>query len=198
MVRKVIIVTDGDSVARNAVETAAKNIKARTISASAGNPTPLNGYEIVELIKQAKYDPVVVMFDDRGSPQKGEGETALEIVAKHPDIEVMGVVAVASNTDVEGVECDLAITKEGEFVHASVDKLGNPCWYSQNIYGDTVDILKELDVPIIIGIGDVGKMDGKDSFHLGAKITTKALNYIIAQGGLADGPTGQKTKYTSQ
>lgn len=190
MIRKVILVTDGDLVAQQAIETAAKKIKARTISASAGNPTPLKGKEIVELIKQAEHDPVIVMFDDRGSPDKGDGETALEIVAKHPDIEVLGAVAVASNTDVDGVECDLSITKDGQFIDASVDKTGNPCWDSKNIYGDTVDILKELKIPMIIGIGDLGKMDGKDSIHLGAKITTKALNYIISQGGLNSGPTG--------
>jgi len=187
--KKVIIITDGDSVARKAIETAAKNIKARTISASAGNPTPINGQKIIELIKQAKHEPVIVMFDDRGSPLKGEGETALEIVAKHPDIKIMGAIAVASNTDVEGVECDLAITKEGNFINGGVDKSGEPNWDTSNIYGDTVDILRELDIPIIIGIGDIGKMNGRDDFHRGAKITTKALKYIISQGGLINGPT---------
>ena len=190
MKRKVILVTDGDSVAQRAVETAAKNINARTISASAGNPTPLTGQEIVELIKEAKHDPVIVMFDDRGSPDKGIGETALEIVAKHPEIEVLGAVAVASNTDVDGVPCHLAITKEGQFIKAAVDKEGNPRWDSPNIFGDTVDILKELNIPIIIGIGDIGKMEGKDNAFLGAKITTKALNYIIEKGGLGSGTTG--------
>ncbi|KJS22500.1 MAG: stage V sporulation protein AE [Clostridiaceae bacterium BRH_c20a] len=189
MIRNVIIITDGDSVARRAIETAAKNIKARTISASAGNPTPLKGKEIVELIKQAKHDPVIVMFDDRGSPLKGDGEIALEVVARHPDIKVMGAIAVASNTDVEGVECDLAVTKEGEIINGTVDKSGEPYWDSHKICGDTVDILRELDIPIIIGIGDVGKMNGRDDFHRGAKITTKALNYIISQGGLVNGPT---------
>jgi len=98
MKRKVILVTDGDSIAQKAIETAAKNIQARTISASAGNSTPLRGKEIVELIKQAKHDPVVVMFDDRGFPKEGAGETALEIAAKHPEIDVIGALAVASNT----------------------------------------------------------------------------------------------------
>jgi len=183
MKRKVILVTDGDSIAQKAIETAAKNIQARTISASAGNPTPLRGEEIVELIKQAKHDPVVVMFDDRGSPKKGAGETALEIVAKHPEIDVIGALAVASNTEVEGVECDLAITKEGEIISASVDKTGSPCWNSKSIAGDTVDILKSLNIPIIVGVGDLGKMDGKDDCYNGAKITTKALQYIITDVG---------------
>lgn len=184
------MVTDGDGVARRTIETAARNINARTISASAGNPTPLTGDQIVELIKQAKYDPVIVMFDDRGSPKKGKGERALEIVAKHPDIEVLGAIAVASNTETDGVPCHLAITKDGELIHGSVDKDGNPRWDSRVIQGDTVDILKDLNIPIIIGIGDIGKMEGKDNFFLGAKITTKALNYIISKGGLAGGSTG--------
>ncbi|MFZ5943447.1 MAG: stage V sporulation protein AE [Bacillota bacterium] len=193
MNRNVIIITDGDSVAQHAVETAARNINARTISASGGNPTPLNGKEIVELIKQAEHDPVVVMFDDRGSPQKGEGETALEVVARHPEINVLGAVAVASNTDVEGVKCDCSVTRTGEIIEASVDKTGDPCWHSKNILGDTVDILNKLEIPIIVGIGDVGKMDGKDDYHRGAKITTKALEYIINQGDFNDGSTGYET-----
>ncbi|HHW49425.1 MAG TPA: stage V sporulation protein AE, partial [Clostridiaceae bacterium] len=43
--RKVILVTDGDSVAKEAVEIAASNIGARCISDSAGNPTVLTGQE---------------------------------------------------------------------------------------------------------------------------------------------------------
>jgi len=187
MKRKVIIVTDGDSVAQKAIEISAKKINARTISASAGNPTPLEGQEIVELIKQAKHDPVVVMFDDRGSPTKGKGETALEIVATHPDIEVIGALAVASNTDVPGVECDFAVTNTGKIIYGSVDKEGYPNLNSKNILGDTVDILEELKIPIIIGIGDIGKMEGKDDYHLGAKITTKALEYIVSKRGVANG-----------
>lgn len=41
--RKVILVTDGDLVAKKAVETASRNIGARCISCSAGNPTRLSG-----------------------------------------------------------------------------------------------------------------------------------------------------------
>lgn len=189
MPRKVILVTDGDTIAQQTIETAAKNINARTISASGGNPTPLKGEKIVELIKQAEHDPVVVMFDDRGSPRKGNGETALEIVAKHHDIEVIGVLAVASNTNAEGVKCDYSITRDGKIIKAPVDKTGRPCWYTKKILGDTVDILNELDIPIIIGIGDIGKMDGKDDYHNGARITTKALQYIISRGGLKNEPT---------
>jgi stage V sporulation protein AE len=64
--RKVILVTDGDRIAKGAVEVAAANIGGRCISASAGNPTELEGREIIELIKSAHHDPVVVMVDDMG------------------------------------------------------------------------------------------------------------------------------------
>jgi hypothetical protein len=50
--RKVVIITDGDNVARQAAETAAAQVGGRCISRSAGNPTPLRGDEIIDMIKQ--------------------------------------------------------------------------------------------------------------------------------------------------
>jgi stage V sporulation protein AE len=102
--KRVILVTDGDDVALKAVEEAAKNIGARCISRSAGNPTPVTGDELVKLIKDAKYEPVVVMADDRGNSGTGKGERVIEYILNHPDMDVLGVVAVASNTeDVNGI-----------------------------------------------------------------------------------------------
>ena len=100
--RKVILVTDGDIAAKGAVETAASNIGGRCISFSAGNPTILTGYEIVELIKAAKNDPVVVMVDDRGRKGRGAGESAMESILNNENIEVIGVVAVSS----DGKDCN--------------------------------------------------------------------------------------------
>lgn len=180
--RKIIVITDGDSIAQKAIEVAAKKINARTISASGGNPTPLTGEKIAELVKQAKYDPVIVMFDDRGSPGKGQGEIALEKLAKDPDIEIIGALAVASNTDANGAKFNYCITNTGEIIKNAVNKNGEAC-PNKNLVGDTVDVLEELDIPIVIGIGDIGKMDGKDNYHTGAKITTKALEYILSYGG---------------
>ena len=180
--RKVIVVTDGDTMAQKAVEIAAKKINARTISASGGNPTPLRGEKIAQLVKEAHHDPVVVMFDDRGLPEKGKGEKALEILAQDPEIEIIGALAVASNTEAIGVKCNCSITKEGQIIKKAVDKSGDPCC-TQNVVGDTVDILEELDIPIIIGIGDIGKMNGRDDYHGGAKVTTKALEYILSYRG---------------
>ncbi|PWI56968.1 stage V sporulation protein AE, partial [Sulfoacidibacillus thermotolerans] len=95
---RVILVTDGDEIAQRALEKAAKIIRARVISRSAGNPTPLAGTEIVELILLAAHDPVIVMLDDNGTWGQGPGEQALRILVEDQRIRVIGVLAVASNT----------------------------------------------------------------------------------------------------
>ena len=51
------------------------------------------------------------------------------------------------------------------------------------LYGDTVYILDELDVPIIVGIGDIGKMARKDHFEIGSPITKKAVELILERSG---------------
>lgn len=179
MKRKVILVTDGDNCAQKAVETAAKNIGGRCISRSGGNPTELTGKEIVELIKTAKHDPVVVMVDDRGNTHKGPGEAAMEYIMNSREIEVLGVIAVASNTHrVKGTKVDYSVDRDGNIVRSGVDKLG----IQKNdkiVKGDTVDILNELETPIVIGIGDPGKMDGFDNIEIGAPIVTKAMEEIM-------------------
>ena len=47
---------------------------------------------------QTPYDPVFVMFDDSGFIGEGSGEKALKYVATHKQIDVLGILAVASNT----------------------------------------------------------------------------------------------------
>ncbi len=191
--RKIIIVTDGDNLARRAVETAATNIGGRCISRSGGNPTPIIGSEIVNLIKEAKHDPVVVMVDDRGHQATGKGERALFEIVNHPDIEVIGVVAVASNTDyVYGVIIYFSITSDGEIVKNAVNKEG---WSTNEkiLYGDTVDIISDCNVPMIIGLGDPGKMEGKDDVEIGAPIITKALEEIMSRSGIKN-ETKQKNR----
>jgi stage V sporulation protein AE len=184
MKRKVILVTDGDSCAQKAVETAARNIGGRCISRSAGNPTELTGEEIVELVKTAKYDPVVVMVDDRGNTHRGLGEVAMDYIVKSEDIDVLGVIAVASNTHgVKGIKVDYSIDRDGNIVRSGVDKLGNPK-NNKIIKGDTVDILNDLEAPIVIGIGDPGKMDGFDNVEIGAPIVTKAMEEIMKYNGI--------------
>ncbi len=179
MKRKIILVTDGDVIAQKAVEKAAKNIGGRCISRSAGNPTPISGEEIVNLIKSAKYDPVVIMVDDIGNPGFGKGEKALDYIIEHPDTKVLGVVAVASNTqDVEGVKVDFSVDYMGKIVSNAVDKNGIET-NSDILYGDTVDIINKFSIPIVVGIGDIGKMKGKDNHAIGAPIITKALKEIL-------------------
>lgn len=182
--RRVILVTDGDEVARRAVEVAAANVGGRTISMSAGNPTPLSGPQLVTLLKQVPYDPVVVMLDDRGFHGAGRGERAMDYIAGHPDIEVLGVVAVASNTlGVAGVQVDRSITQNGQIVAGPVDKFGIPGPPGKELRGDTVEILRYLNIPVVIGLGDVGKMGGADDYRYGAPITTRALQEILNRSG---------------
>lgn len=181
---RVILITDGDRVAQRVVEEIAASLGLRCISASAGNPTPIGGSEIVRLLKQTPYDPVLVMFDDKGLPEKGQGELALEYVASHPDVEVIGAVAVASNTmDFEGAEVDVTISKEGVASEQTVNKRGEskPCVFDEKpvVRGDTVDVLNEFDIPIVVGVGDIGKMKRKDDIELGAPITRQAIEKIL-------------------
>lgn len=182
--RRVILVTDGDGIARKAVETAALRIGGRCISKSAGNPTPMSGRSILDMIRQAPYDPVVVMVDDKGHTGMGKGETVIREIADSQEVEILGAIAVASNTEgVIGVSVDFSITKDGNIIESTVDKYGNKS-EGRKIKGDTVDILGSLDIPVIVGIGDPGKMGGKDCCDKGAPIITKAMKEIMERSSL--------------
>lgn len=185
--KRIIIITDGDEYARKAVEHVAKIIGGRCISMSHGNPTVLSGAEIVALIKKARQEPVLVMFDDSGLVGEGYGERALMYVAKHPDIKVLGILAVAAKThQAEWTKIDISIDRNGELTPYGVDKFGEPELEIGRLNGDTVYCLDWLDVPIVIGIGDVGKMSGKDSYEIGAPITKKAIDVILERSGFYD------------
>lgn len=180
--RRIILITDGDLIAKNAVEEVAEKVGGRCISLSAGNPTQLSGEKIVDMIKQTPKDPVLVMLDDNGNINKGDGEKALEFIGKHPDINIIGVVAVASNTkNVEGITVDCSIDNNGEIIEDAVNKEGVRV-NSKKIFGDTVDILNKLDIPFIVGVGDIGKMNGNDNNTIGAPITYKAVKTILERG----------------
>ncbi|MHB8918401.1 MAG: stage V sporulation protein AE [Desulfocucumaceae bacterium] len=183
--RKVILVTDGDRVARRAVETASGNIGARCISCSAGNPTRLTGAQLVDQIKRAPHDPVVVMLDDKGYHGQGRGESALQYLVSHQEIDVLGVLAVASNTELAGsVEIDCSVTSSGNLTSMAVDKGGRvKAEMTSSLTGDTVEILGKLDLPVIVGIGDIGKMDGADDPDRGAPLTTRAFKEILHRSG---------------
>ncbi|MGG0740162.1 stage V sporulation protein AE [Niallia taxi] len=182
--RKVILITDGDEYARRAVEMVAKEVGGRCISTSFGNPSSHSGPEILSLIKKAKQDPVLVMFDDSGFVGEGAGETALKYIAAHKEVEVLGVIAVASRTRrEEWTRIDVAIDQDGNLTPYGVDKLGIPEYEIGRMSGDTVYSLDSLHLPLVVGIGDIGKMGKRDSYEKGAPITRKAVEYILERSG---------------
>jgi stage V sporulation protein AE len=179
---RVILITDGDKVARRAMEYASGRLGLRCISASAGNPTPMTGPELVDLVKQAAYDPVLVMVDDKGNPGCGPGEEALAYICTHPEIQVLGAIAVASNTRrARGTLVDVSITRDGRVINFPVNKNGLPEVHRPFLQGDTVDVLRELNLPVVVGIGDPGKMDGADCLEHGCEVTTKAIMEVLAR-----------------
>lgn len=177
--REVIVVTDGDHFAKRALEIAAKQLPAHVISQTEGNPTKLSGVEIVQLIRDAEMDPVIVMLDDNGNGNEARGEQALQVLLSHPDIQIIGALAVASNTSlVRGVPIDFSIDCNGQRVETGVNKDGKPI-PRHLVYGDTVDALRKLTVPVIVGIGDIGKMGGRDAPEHASPITTAALRALM-------------------
>lgn len=182
--KKVIVVTDGDSTARKVVERVASNIGGRCISLSAGNPTGAPGGEIVAAIKKAQGSPVLVMVDDGGKKGAGPGERALAEIARDPGIAIIGAIAVASHTGrAEGVPVEVSVDCDGKTVPGAVDKEGAPAAIDK-VQGDTVDVLNRLAVPVIIGLGDLGKMDRADRVETGARVTTEAVREIMRRAGL--------------
>lgn len=180
---KVILITDGDMVAKGAIEKATTNIGGRCISASAGNPTVLTGHEILERIKEVEHDPVVVMVDDRGWKGEGPGELAMGTILQDKSVDVLGIVAVSSNgKDCNGLNITCSVTKEGKIIDGAVDKYGTDM-HDKNICGDTLSILKNKKDMIIVGLGDPGKMDFNDELTKGAPITTLALKEVLKRSG---------------
>ncbi|HEX7065548.1 MAG TPA: stage V sporulation protein AE [Bacillales bacterium] len=178
--RNVILVTDGDKYAMKAVQYTAKEVGGRCISRSSGNPTPLSGEEIVELIKETPYDPVFVMVDDCGFRGEGPGEKAMRCIVEHPDVNVLGAIAVASNTDFkEWTRVDVSVDRSGELTEHGVDKHGVADIEVGRMDGDTVYALDDLDLPIVVGVGDIGKMDNQDTVEKGCPITRQAVDLVL-------------------
>lgn len=185
--RRVILITDGDDYARKALEVTAKEIGGTCLSLSHGNPTNLTGPVLVKLIKKAEKEPVLVMFDDSGIIGEGPGEKAMQYVANCPEIEVLGVIAVASRTrKEEWTRVDVSIDRDGVLTANGVDKYGIQDLEPGRLYGDTVYSLDRMNVPIIVGIGDIGKMAGKDHFEKGSPITKQAVELILERSGYYD------------
>ncbi|HEX7712643.1 MAG TPA: stage V sporulation protein AE [Bacillota bacterium] len=186
--RRIIVITDGDRIAQKVVERVARNVGGRAISLSGGNPTPIDGEKVAAAVKQAACDPVLVMVDDCGDCDQGKGEKVLKHLAEDPELEILGVVAVASNTgSVKGVPVTASINRDGGVVSGPVDKNGRPEPHGhQKVEGDTVDILNQIQVPVIIGLGDLGKMDDADLVEDGARITTRAVQEILQRSRIND------------
>jgi stage V sporulation protein AE len=184
MKRRVILITDGDKYAQEAIEAAGKDLGCHIVSRSAGNPTPLTGPEIVEEIMKSPHEPILVMFDDCGFNGIGQGEEALQYVAKHPNIVPLGAIAVASNSYAqEWTHVDLSIDRYGNLTPFGVDKEGLPDIEYARIVGDTVYSLDQLNLPIIVGVGDIGKLHGVDEAKNGAPITKQAIELILERSG---------------
>ncbi|WP_050615613.1 stage V sporulation protein AE [Bacillus testis] len=185
--RKVILVTDGDEYASRSVQLAAKAVGGRCISLSRGNPTMISGPKLVRLIKKAASDPVLVMVDDSGFVGLGYGEKVMKFVATHPDIEILGVIAVASKTrQREWTRVDVCIDRDGQLTPYGVDKYGVQEMDMGRITGDTVYSIDSLNAPIVVGIGDIGKMAMKDHYSVGSPITKLAVELILERSGFYD------------
>lgn len=188
---RVIAVTDGDDVARRAVEMAAAELGLRTISRSAGNPTRVSGTTLAALCREAAWDPVVLMVDDRGRPGLGPGEQALEEMTRDPGIQLLGVVAVASNTSgTTGTRVDESVAASGNVVPHPVTKDGQPTPKRPRLLGDTVDVVPRLAAPVVVGLGDLGK--GPDGLEKGAPLTRRALEEILRFHGIT--PTAGRNR----
>ena len=182
--KKVIVVTDGDSTARKVVERVASNIGG-----------PLHQYVRRESHRGLGRGDCGGHQESPGQPgpghggrrrQKGAGpgERALAKIAGDPGIEIIGAIAVASHTGhVEGVPVEASVDRNGKTVPGAVDKEGVPA-ATDKVQGDTVDILNSLAVPVIIGLGDLGKMDRADRVETGARVTTEAVQEIMRRAGL--------------
>lgn len=178
--KRVIVVTDGDESARKVVEFVAKEIGGRCITNSWGNPSRLSGRELVKLIQKTPYDPVLVMFDDCGFTEEGPGEEAMRYVVECEEFNIIGAIAVASKThSSEWTKVDVSIDRNGNLTEYGVDKFGLADVEVGRINGDTVYNLDQLEIPFIVGIGDIGKMAGKDEVEKGAPITKKAVELIL-------------------
>lgn len=190
MKKRVVIFTDGDQAAREAIKVACANVGAYPLTITAGNPSPLTGEEVLFLIKSCPHDPIVVMVDDGGWVGKGKGESIISyLLEAQDDIDLLGVVAVAAATrHTRGIKVDYSLTRMGAEVGAPVNKLGYPeAAGHQYLEGDTTELLLLQNGIRIVGCGDLGKMDWQDNPKEGAPVTTECLRTILFPAELERG-----------
>lgn len=179
--KQVIVVTDGDRKASEAVRVASDNVGGYCVIASQkpNEPKPTSD-EVKQRIREAPCSLVIVLVDDQGKQGEGRGESILRDIASDDQFDLLGVVAVASDMHHgNGAVVNVSVNREGELVQTPVGKDGREQFASVEIHGDTVENLDELDIPIVVGLGDPGKMDFADDAKKGAPVTTKALEVVI-------------------
>ncbi|WP_117169312.1 stage V sporulation protein AE [Paraliobacillus sediminis] len=181
--KQVIIITDGDQYAQQAIDYIAKTLGGTSLSEFAGNPSAYKPRDIIQAVYQAKKNPVFVLVDDAGVFGIGSGEETILALANDPIITILGVVAVAAHSkNMEWSRVTLSIDQEGQIIEHGVDKEGVPVSEVGRINGDTVYILDQMDLPNVIAIGDIGKMHGYDDKSKGYPITLKAIELILERG----------------
>lgn len=180
---EVIVVTDGDPTAWRAVEAASTELGLVPLAVSRGNPTPVDADRIVAEAKAQSGGPVVVLVDDQGDAGTGTGERILADLLRDSRVRVLGVVAVASNTPgVRGVVPDLSVDQSARSGGEAVDKAGRAV--GGPLLGDTVDVLRSAaEGPVIVGLGDPGKMEGHDALSAGVPATRAALAAVLRHSG---------------
>jgi stage V sporulation protein AE len=183
--KNIIVITDGDEYARKTLDYLANEIGGTCLSYLSDNPTIASPDEVIQAVLKAREEPVYVLIDDAGIPGVGAGEKILIALEDHPSIHILGAIAVAAHTkNMEWSRFTFAIDRNGELTSNGVDKEGVPIPEIGRINGDTVYSLDQLDLPIVIAIGDIGKMQGKDDLKKGSPITRKAIEMILERGGL--------------
>ncbi|QQK75960.1 stage V sporulation protein AE [Salicibibacter cibarius] len=187
MTKRIIYVTDGDAAAAKAVAAATKTIGIGCLTFSGGNPTNCTYEELLKRIMKTKDEITVLLFDDAGQPYEGRGETLMVRLASEEGINVIGALAVAS-TERSGdwTSVDVSVDRYGKLSEQGVDKEGFRDIEENRIHGDTVYCLDQLSIPVIVGIGDLGKMGGRDDPKRDAPVTETALRVIIEREDTKD------------
>ncbi|MFB1050446.1 stage V sporulation protein AE [Paraliobacillus sp. JSM ZJ581] len=178
--KEIIIITDGDHYAREAIKYVSKQLGGTALITLADNPSKITPSEMIHAIKQASTKLVYVLIDDAGFSGVGAGEIILQALANDQSIVIIGAVAVAAHTkNKEWTRINFSIDRDGNVINDGVNKAGIPTYERGRINGDTVYLLDQLAIPTIVGVGDIGKMDGHDDVSKGCPITTKAIELIL-------------------
>ncbi|WP_276202156.1 stage V sporulation protein AE [Salsuginibacillus kocurii] len=181
-----MFVTDGDSKAIQAVKNAARHLQLGVVVSS----PPLA--KMTGQINRQPFSRVVVLFDDYGSHEIGVGEELMQQLSEDPRYEIIGALAVASTAhQYDWTHVDVSIDRFGEITQYGVDKEGWTELEVQRIKGDTTSVLDQLSIPLIVGIGDLGKMGRRDDPVFGSEITLKALQFVLEREGIRSEQSGR-------